>query len=180
MLQTTNPLQRAEEKLPTHPRQFANVCSTRVLFIFVFQKNHQHWCMWGNYFFLCYGLHRVVLRKGSDGKADSCPGGMPVRYPASPRPRGASGCSCQNLLPICSTLKRRNLYVESLHGKLTPSDEQDVLDIQQKVNSKRRVPTLLLTEERAAQPVSNVCSKEEQCMRNRQSRQDGVGGGGVV
>lgn len=31
-------------------------------------------------------------------------------------------------------------------------------------------------EERAAQPVSNVSQKEEQCLRNRQSRQDGGGG----
>lgn len=34
-------------------------------------------------------------------------------------------------------------------------------------------PMLLLTEERETQPVSNVCSEEAQCMRNRQSRQDG-------
>lgn len=51
---------------------------------------------------------------------------------------------------------------------------------QQKVNSKqsKQKSPHCCSEERAAQPVSNVCSKEEQCMRNRQSRQEGGGGGG--
>lgn len=53
---------------------------------------------------------------------------------------------------------------------------------QQKVNSKqsKQKSPHCCSEERAAQPVSNVCSKEEQCMRNRQSRQEGGGGGGKL
>lgn len=67
----TPPLQRAEKKLPIHQKQFANVCSTTVLFIFIIYKN-LHWRRGGMgeiYFSLFYGLPRVVLRKGSEGTA---------------------------------------------------------------------------------------------------------------
>lgn len=94
-----------KKKLPTHPRQFANVCSTRVLFTFIIHKNHLRGGGGMIYFSLCYGLHRVVLRKGSEGrarwqsglsqgKADGYPGGMPWPLPAPEESQATAAKNC--------------------------------------------------------------------------------------
>lgn len=81
----------------------------------------------------------------------------------------------KNLLPICCTLTNRSsLYGNSLQGSLTHLRWRLSNTAEGELaNKERKRAQAVAHEGERAEPVSNVCPKEEQCMRNRQSRQDG-------